>query len=407
MASRKDSKGRKLKDGETERKDGRYQYRYALGNGKRHTIYAKTLSELREKEQELQKDLYNNLITSSPKTTLNDIFKAYMRDKNELKLTTKNSYKFFYKSYIKDEIGSMKIKAIKYSDIRRLYSLLITDRGLKPSSVRTIHKALRPIFAFAVRDGYIASNPTEGVLKDLKKTYTCEKPKRHALTIQEQEAFINFVANSPQYNRLLPMFTVFLGTGCRVGELTGLRWEDCNFKENTISINHNLLYKAKPDGKYGFYITTPKTDAGKRIIPMLKDVKNALLFERKRQMAEGFNQNVVDGYSGFIFENINGSLYSGAAINKLINKITETINGEEALRADAENREPLVIRHFSVHSLRHTFCTRFCENETNLKVIQEIMGHANISTTMDIYAEATKEKKTESFANLEGKIKII
>ena len=58
------------------------------------------------------------------------------------------------------------------------------------------------------------------------------------------------------------------------------------------------------------------------------------------------------------------------------------------------------------HNLRHTFCTRFCENETNLKVIQEIMGHADISTTMNIYNEATKEKKKESFANLEGKVKI-
>ncbi|MCD8239455.1 MAG: site-specific integrase, partial [Clostridiales bacterium] len=388
-------------------KDGRYQYRYALGNGKRHTIYAKTLSELREKEQELQKDLSNNLITSSPKTTLDDLFKAYMKDKNELKLTTKNSYKFFYKSYIKDEIGSMKIKAIKYSDIRRLYSSLISDKGLKPSSVRTIHKALRPIFTFAVSDGYIVSNPKEGVLKGLKKTYALKKPKRHSITIQEQEAFKNFIANSPQYNRLLPLFMVFLGTGCRVGELIGLRWEDCDFEDSTISINHNLIYSKKADGKYGFYITTPKTDAGTRIIPMLKDVKNALLFERKRQMTEGFNQTVVDGCKGFIFENINGSLYSGSAINKLITKITEACNSEELIRAEAEHREPLIIRHFSVHSLRHTFCTRFCENETNLKVIQEIMGHANISITMDIYAEATKEKKAESFANLEGKIKII
>ncbi|MCD8238199.1 MAG: tyrosine-type recombinase/integrase, partial [Clostridiales bacterium] len=146
------------------------------------------------------------------------------------------------------------------------------------------------------------------------------------------------------------------------------------------------------------YLSTP---------PMLKDVRDALLFERKRQMTEGFNQNVVDGYKGFIFESINGSLYYPTSINRTINKIIETHNSEEARRAKAENREPLVIRHFSVHSLRHTFCTRFCENETNLKVIQEIMGHANISTTMDIYAEATKEKKMESFANLEGKIKIV
>ena len=72
----------------------------------------------------------------------------------------------------------------------------------------------------------------------------------------------------------------------------------------------------------------------------------------------------------------------------------------------AEGREPMLIRHFTAHNLRHTFCTRFCENETNLKVIQEIMGHADITTTMNIYAEATEATKRKAFANLEGKIKI-
>ena len=81
-------------------------------------------------------------------------------------------------------------------------------------------------------------------------------------------------------------------------------------------------------------------------------------------------------------------------------------NKDETEQARNELRRPELLPHFSVHNLRHTFCTRFCENETNLKVIQEIMGHADISTTMDIYNEATKEKKVESFANLEGKVKI-
>ena len=71
-----------------------------------------------------------------------------------------------------------------------------------------------------------------------------------------------------------------------------------------------------------------------------------------------------------------------------------------------EHRKPILIPHFSCHNLRHTFCTRFCENETNIKVIQEIMGHSDISTIMDVYAEATKEKKKEASDNLEGKIKI-
>ncbi len=240
MASRKDSKGRKLKDGETERKDGRYQYRYALGNGKRHTIYAKSLSELREKEKELQKDLNNNLVTSSPKTTLNDVFKMYMSGKTELKHTTLYGYKYTYNRYVKNEIGFMKIKSIKYSDIRNFYLRLFNNYGLKPGSVEGIHRAIHPVFTFAVRDGYIASNPTDGVLSEIRKGSLWEKPKRHALTVQEQEAFINFVANSERFKHYLTLFTVFLGTGCRVGELTGLRWEDCDFEDNTISINHKF-----------------------------------------------------------------------------------------------------------------------------------------------------------------------
>lgn len=83
---------------------------------------------------------------------------------------------YIYDNYVRSKIGSMRIKAIKYSNIRRLYSSLTMDKGLKPSSVKTIHKAVRPIFAFAVHDNYIATNPTENVLADIKKIYSCEKP---------------------------------------------------------------------------------------------------------------------------------------------------------------------------------------------------------------------------------------
>ena len=78
--------------------------------------------------------------------------------------------------------------------------------------------------------------------------------------------------------------------------------------------------------------------------------------------------------------------------------------GRTQKKAKAEGREPILLPKFSAHQLRHTFCTRFCENETNLKVIQSIMGHSDITTTMDIYADATQEKKQEIMANLNGKI---
>ena len=123
-------------------------------------------------------------------------------------------------------------------------------------------------------------------------------------------------------------------------------------------------------------------------------------------MREGGSETEIDGYKGFVFTNRYGYVHNPQTINRAIERIYTAYNQAEAARAEKEHRKPLVIRHFSVHNLRHTFCTRFCENETNIKVIQDIMGHSDISTTMNIYAEATESKKKESFENLEGKIKI-
>ena len=99
-------------------------------------------------------------------------------------------------------------------------------------------------------------------------------------------------------------------------------------------------------------------------------------------------------------------MHNPQTINRAIVRIYKAYNEEEEKNAKKEKREPVLIPHFSVHNLRHTFCTRFYENETNIKVIQEIMGHSDISTTMNIYAEATESKKQESFKNLIGKMKI-
>ena len=139
---------------------------------------------------------------------------------------------------------------------------------------------------------------------------------------------------------------------------------------------------------------------------MFKEVKRALLDERLRQMQTGFSQQEIDGYSGFVFVGNRGTIHHPTSINQTLKRIINAYNTMEVDRAKKERREPILLPHFSVHNLRHTFCTRICENETNLKIIQEIMGHANISTTMDVYNEATMEQKKKCFANLEGKIKI-
>lgn len=101
-----------------------------------------------------------------------------------------------------------------------------------------------------------------------------------------------------------------------------------------------------------------------------------------------------------MFTNRFGNVHNPQTINRTIKRIYEAHNAEEIVKAAKEHREPILIPHFSCHHLRHTFCSRLCECETNLKVLQTIMGHANIETTMDIYAEVTNKKKAEAIEKL-------
>ena len=126
--------------------------------------------------------------------------------------------------------------------------------------------------------------------------------------------------------------------------------------------------------------------------------------EYELQKTLGFCTQKIDGYSGFVFSSSNGNVCLPGAVNQAINRITDAYNIEETELAKQEKREPILLPHFSCHILRHTFCTRLCENESNVKVIQSIMGHADIQTTMDIYADCTNEKKQEVLHSLNGKI---
>ena len=404
---RKDNKGRNLRTGEYQRKDLMYQYKYIGADGKQKFVYSKDLQELRKKEEQIKQDIKDGIKTRAEiPLTVNDMFDKYIATKTELKASTRTNYRYMYKNYVRDTFGTKKLADVRYSDVKCFYNSLIKEKNFKPNSMEIIHTLLHPVFTLAVRDNYIRVNPTDGVMAEIKKSHNWEKPKRHALTEEQQGAFIDYMKNSEMYSHWLPLFTAFLGTGCRVGELIGLRWEDIDTKNDTISINHNLIYRQNDDGVCEMHITTPKTEAGKRTIPMLQEVKHAFISERKRQMEQGIRTCTIDGYTNFVFLNRENYVHNPQTINRAIVRIYKAYNEEEEKNAKKEKREPVLIPHFSVHNLRHTFCTRFCENETNIKVIQEIMGHSDISTTMNIYAEATESKKQESFKNLIGKMKI-
>ena len=406
---RKDLRGRSLRKGEVQRSsDKRYMYTYTDPMGRRKFIYANDLAELREKEAKLMKDQLDGLdLYVAGKASVNDTFDRYMSTKYNLRESTKSSYLYTYDHYVRDTFGKKRIADIKYSDVLQFYYYLLNEVKIALGTLDTVHCLLHPTFQLAVRDEIIRNNPTDGVMKEISRESSKNRGIRHALTVEQQRALMEYIANHPIYYHWWPMFTVLLGTGCRIGEALGLRWQDLDYDKRTININHSLSYYQKPESnKSVLRISKPKTEAGIRTIPMLDIVKDAFEMLYEEQLENGFNETEIDGMSGFIFCNRFGMVPNPQTVNHTIKRIANSYNADEVVRAKKERRNPIILPNFSCHHLRHTFCTRLCENETNLKVIQSIMGHRNIETTMDIYAEATEEKKQESFENLAAKLDI-
>lgn len=188
-----------------------------------------------------------------------------------------------------------------------------------------------------------------------------------------------------------------------IGKVTGLRWCDIDLEEGIIDVNHTLVYydHRTSEGKKGCYfnVNTPKTEAGNRQVPMLDFVREAFVMEKQRQELPGVHcEATVDGYTDFIFLNRFGQPQHQSTLNKAIRRIIRDCNDEQFLKT--ENPEVL-LPHFSCHSLRHTFTTRMCEAGVNIKVIQDTLGHKDITTTLNIYTDVTKELKKTEFEGLD------
>ena len=215
MAAQKrvDNKRRILKDGESQLPDGRYRYRYFDMDGCRQVVYSWKLVErdrmppgkkddlsLREKERQIERDMEDSIKTGrDAKITLNQMFETYMTGKISLKQSTRTNYIYMYTHYVQDGFGKKMLKDIRYSDVKAFYNSLIVEKGFKANSMEIINTLIHPALTLAVRDGYIRFNPSDGVMMEIKKSHQWEKTHRHALTIEEQSAFLNYIASNEQY----------------------------------------------------------------------------------------------------------------------------------------------------------------------------------------------------------------
>lgn len=420
MSDRRDKKGRILRQGESQRADGMYMYRYTDHTGKRKTVYSWRLTQtdkvpstkketpaLRELEKAIAKDLEDEIDTDDVDMTLDQAFDNMMQMRQDLRKTTRKNYMTLYDVMIRKRVGSRRIKDIRHSDLQKLYTALAKEDHYAKSSILSAHNIVLQIFRQAVYDHRIRYNPALKAFSVISRSDLCPPvEKKKALTKQQQEALVDYVYSEPSLRLYGNLLTVLLGTGMRIGECIGLRECDCDFESGLISVNHALTYKDTEDQRYHFLITKPKTASGFRTIPMFPEVRQALLSEIERARANQETIYSVDGYDHFIFLTSKGTPLRASFIYETLQRIASNFNAQEKATASLERRAPAYLPHLSPHILRHTFCTRLCECEPNIKVVQEVMGHKKCTTTMDIYNDALSEEKQANFAAMEGKIKL-
>jgi len=395
---RRDNKRVVLKKGEAQREDGRYVYRWTDRKKKRHSIYGKTLAELRRKEDEIKKDQLDGMRTME-KNSLNDLFDLWCEVKRGLKDNTFQNYKYMYNAYVRESIGRQKVTKLKKSDIRAFYNKLVDEEVLRPRTLDVIQNVLHQVLDIAVEDMYIRTNPADKALAELKRERGFDKRKRKALTLEEQNELLEYLSKNHKFNRWYSVLAFMLGTGMRVGEITGLRGVDVDMERGFIDINHTLVYYDHGNRHCAYEVNTTKTEASNRVIPILKLARKALLLEKEYQMSAGIRcQKSISGYTDFVFLNRFGDVLNNGVINKAIRRIVRDHNDEEI---DKNGDDAFLLPMFSCHSLRHTFTTRMIEAGVNVKVVQDTLGHTDVSTTLNIYADVTDDLKKEEFKQLD------
>ena len=416
MKRRKDPKNRVLKDGEGFRtQKGKLMYYYAFRdeNGKRKFIYATDLSKLREREEALERDRLNGMRFSG-NATVNDFYDRWVSIKRGLKENTFRNYKYMYQTFVMDTLGKIKLKDLTRSRIKKFYIDLVEQRHLKVRTVESIHIVVYQVLQVAVDDDYLRTNLAANGMTELKKTISKDEEKRMALTRDQERAFRESLEEQ-RNSWFKPIFLTMLDTGLRVGEVTGLRWKDIDLENGVIDVNHTLVYFDKgynpvTKKKCHYAINTPKTKNSERKVPMTKELIASLKELKRKQEENEFScTTIVDGYSDFAFFNQVFTVYNQATLNKAIHRIRRDYNLDQMEKLDAgkiKEKDMTLIPHFSCHVLRHTAATRLCESGANTRFIMDMLGHADIRTTMNIYVDVTKDfqkSELEKFENYQMK----
>lgn len=394
---RRDNKGRKLFNGESQRKDGKYEYKYQDAWGKRKTVYSWKLTpadrvpagkrddiSLREKIKQIQKNLNSNITPDGGNFTVLELVEKYISQKTGVRHNTRSNYNFVVNVIKKEDFGQKRIDKIKVSDAKEWLIKMQQIDGRGYSSIHTIRGVVRPAFQMAVDDDLLVKNPFEF---QLNTVVVNDSVTREAITRQQERDFLEFVKNDKHFCKYYDGIYILFKTGLRISEFVGLTKKNLDFENSRIIVDHQL--QRTRDMKY--IIEDTKTESGERMVPMTPEVKDAfqrILANRKNPKVEP----MVDGYSGFLFLDKNGRPMVALHWEKYFQHIREKYN--KIYRVQMPKVTP--------HVCRHTFCSNMAKSGMNPKTLQYIMGHSDISVTLNVYTHLNYDDAEEEMQKVVG-----
>lgn len=372
--------GKELGRGITQRKDGIYQGRFVNRFGKKQTIYASTLNEVRQKLRNAQYEDEKSLNVVTKDITLDEWYEVWMDTcKKNCRASTKESYATHYRR-IQKALGWRKLTSLNLIILQQAINELVSDNVRKNSK-----KILVDMLDKAVDADLLIKNVAKQINPVITKE---EKRERRVLTVKEEEMFLKQAEGSFYYN----LYVVALDTGLRVGELMGLTWNDVDFKKKVLHIRHTLCYFRK-DGKYIHEMHDTKTMNSRRTIPLTQRAYDALKQQKVQKLQIRLKGKIApEGFEDLVFVTRN-------------NRPTQQFLVQECMLLTIKHIQKTNPEYevFSPHSFRHTFATRAIENGMQPKTLQKILGHASLQMTMDLYCHVTEDTLFDAMKLMEKK----
>ena len=388
---RRDNRGRILRNGESQRQDGRYAYKYKDLNGDTKFVYSWRLDKndrtppgkarepsLREKEKKIQQDLFNQVVPNGGNLTVLELVQKYLGLKVNVRHNTRANYKFVTNIIEKEAFWKMRIDKVKLSDAKAWLIKLQKD-GRGYSTIHSVRGVVRPAFEMAFQDGLLTKNPFSF---ELATAVVNDSVTREAITRAQERAFLKFIQEDKCYSKYYDGIFILFNTGLRISEFCGLILSDIDFKKKRIRVDHQL--QRTRDMEY--IIEKPKTESGERYVPMSQQVIECfqrIIRNRKKPQKEP----MIDGYTGFLFLDKNGqpmvALHWEHYFKHILNKYNSIYKVQ--------------LPKITPHVCRHTFCSNMAKSGMNPKTLQYIMGHSDISVTLDTYTHLKFEDAKVEF----------